>query len=176
MSGFALSAFTSMRRFFAALCVGAVAACTSLVDPDVSFDAETDFSRYSTYGWSTTGALQDLGPESLAQVRATIERMLADKGFTQAVDSDFPVGFPASQLAYTRPVRPRYTTRPSTEFADSDQDQAGESVLSLAINITATATRRSLWRGSTSAVSGGLATAGVAPRLAAKILGSFPPQ
>ena len=176
MSGFAPFLSTSMRRIVAVLCVCTATACASAAGPDISFDAATDFSRYRTYSWSTTGALQDLGAESLVEVRAAIEQMLADRGFRQAANSDFTVSFTASQLAYARPSRSRYTTRPSTAFAYSTPDQTGESVVTLAISITETATRRSLWRGSTSAVFDGAKAGDVAQRLVPRILVSFPPR
>ncbi len=176
MLGFAPSLPTLMCRLVAMLCVSLVAACANPAGSDISFNTETDFDRYRTYSWLTTGALQDLGADSVAAVRATIERTLADKGFRQAADSDFTVSFTASQLPYARPARPRYTTRPSTAFANPAQDQSGESVVTLAISITETATRRSLWRGSTSAVFASARAGEIAPKLVPKILASFPPQ
>lgn len=164
-----------MRRIVAVLCVSMAAACANIAGPDISLDAETDFTRYGTYGWLTTGALQDLGADSVAEVRATIDRTLAGKGFQQAADSEITVTFTASQLPYARPVRPRYTTRPSTAFTNPAEGQTGESVVTLAISITETATRRSLWRGSASTVFASAKAGEVAQRLVPKILASFPP-
>lgn len=158
------------------MCAGLLGACSGLVDPNVSYDPETDFSSYNTYAWAPTDPLQDLDATAAADVRAEIEGILAQKGFRPAEDADLTVSFTTSRLSYSRPVRARYETRPSAVFADRPPDETRQSIVSLSISFADGTTHRALWRGSTSSEMDALANRGVAVELVASILESFPPQ
>ena len=176
MSGSVIVQPRPVRRLLLVFSLTLLAGCSSFASPSVSYDPETNFGAYRTYDWTETGALQDLGSESLASVRGAIEDTLGRKGFALNREPDFTVSFTVSQLAYASPGRPAYGSQPSTSFFDAPPDRATESVVTLAITLSDAGTRRALWRGSTSGVLSGADPGAVASQLVPEILAAFPPE
>ncbi len=159
-----------------AVLVPLLAACSG-TGPAITFDRRTDFSSLNSYSWMVTGALQDLDNAGIAEVRTRVERELAAKGFQPvAGGADFIVSLSISQLAYVRPIAPRYAARPSTAFRDSPLEGTQEAVITVAVSMADGTTRRALWRGSLSRALGPAAPAEVAAGMVPGILAFFPPE
>ncbi|WP_380874519.1 hypothetical protein ACFB49_48490 [Sphingomonas sp. DBB INV C78] len=71
----------------------ALAACEST--PRINYDSDpaADFSQYRTYTWIFTGVPQGMNPLLFQRVKASIDRSLAARGYTQTAQADFAVAF-----------------------------------------------------------------------------------
>lgn len=71
----------------------ALSACATGPRVNVDYDATANFHLYRTYSWVDTPVPQGMNPLMFARVRASIDRSLAARGYTQAAPSDFTVAF-----------------------------------------------------------------------------------
>ncbi|HEY1143732.1 MAG TPA: DUF4136 domain-containing protein [Sphingomicrobium sp.] len=72
----------------------ALSACTYGPRVNVDYDATANFHQYRTYSWVDTPVPQGMNPLMFARVRASIDRSLAARGYTQAATSpDFSIAF-----------------------------------------------------------------------------------
>ena len=70
-----------------------LAACQTGPTINSDFDPAVNFAKYRTYSWIYTGAPQGMNPLTYERVKASIDRSLAARGYTQADPGDFAVAF-----------------------------------------------------------------------------------
>jgi hypothetical protein len=100
---------------------------------DFNFDPTVDFGKYRTYSWVPRPVPEGLDKADYEKVRASIDRVLAARGYRKAEAGDFAVAF--SAVPYQR-----------TEYSGSYRGGWASSA-SLSIDIYDTATRRPIWSG-----------------------------
>lgn len=82
-----------MRRFFLLASTLALASCATGPQISSDFDPAANFANYRTYSWVYTAAPQGMNPLTYERVRASIDRSLSARGYTQASPGDFAVAF-----------------------------------------------------------------------------------
>lgn len=75
--------------------MGAVFLASCATTPTVKVDADTsvDFSHFRTYSWAYATAPQGANPITVQKVKASMTAYLASRGYTQADQGDFALGF-----------------------------------------------------------------------------------
>jgi hypothetical protein len=71
----------------------AASACTYAPRVNVDYDATANFHAYRTYSWVDSPVPQGMNPLMFARVRASIDRSLTARGYTQSNTPDFSVAF-----------------------------------------------------------------------------------
>ncbi|RJF91113.1 DUF4136 domain-containing protein [Sphingomonas cavernae] len=70
-----------------------LSACASTPTINYDHDPTADFSKYRTYSWVFTGVPQGMNPLAFQRVKASIDRSLAARSYTQASPGDFAIAF-----------------------------------------------------------------------------------
>ncbi len=165
-------------------CLALLTACTTT--PKVSFDADpqADFSRYRTYSWAYDAAPQGSNPLLRQRVRASIDRYLASRGYTQARPGNFAVGFTLgarnrvtlTQLGTYGPYyRPWGGWGGWGGYGQIDVRNVTDG--SLVIDIYDTASKRPVWHGmATQEVSGDIVKQEKIDAAVSAVLAHFPPS
>ena len=81
-----------MRKliFLAAL---ALAGCETTPTINSDFDPSVNFAKYRTYSWVYSAPPTGMNPLNYERIRASIDRSLMSRGYTQADPGDFAVAF-----------------------------------------------------------------------------------
>ena len=81
-----------MRKWIilAALALGG---CETTPTINSDFDPSVNFSKYRTYSWVYQAPPQGMNPLIYERIRASIDRSLMARGYTQASPGDFAVAF-----------------------------------------------------------------------------------
>ncbi|AGH50303.1 MULTISPECIES: DUF4136 domain-containing protein [Sphingomonadales] len=81
------------KRWFGIAALLVATACAST--PRVNYDSDptADFSRYRSYSWVFSGVPQGMNPLLFERVKASIDRSLAARSFTQSANGDFAIAF-----------------------------------------------------------------------------------
>ena len=81
-----------MRKIFFATAL-LLAGCETTPTINSDFDPSVNFANYRTYSCIYTAPPQGMNPLTYERVRASIDRSLAARGYTQATPGDFAVAF-----------------------------------------------------------------------------------
>jgi hypothetical protein len=129
-----------------------VASCAINPRIDTDYDPTADFSQLRTYSWAFTSVPRGMSPLLYERTRASIDRSLAARSFTQASPGDFAIAFTVgardrvdvTDFGDFGPFFPRYHWQwRGAHRIDVRQFREG----TLAIDIYDVATRRPIWRG-----------------------------
>ncbi len=85
-----------LRRLFALMLLGALAACATGPDVRVDYDRAADFSRYRTFGWASPLGTDRAGYATLTtdRLKAAVEREMRARGYTYSPNApDLLVNF-----------------------------------------------------------------------------------
>lgn len=82
----------AMRSALLALAL-VTAGCATTADIDTDYDPAANFSGYRTYSWIVRDVPQGMNPLAFERVRASINRSLAPRSFTESAQGDFAIAF-----------------------------------------------------------------------------------
>ena len=164
-----------------------VAGCASNPTIRTDHDPSVNFSKYRSYSWIYSNVPQGMNPLMYQRVRASIDRSLAARGFTQASPGDFAVAFTlgARDRVEVRDFGPygtfypgwgaryRYGWAPTYRAIDIRNVTDG----TLAIDFYDTATKRPIWHGLASQqITSGNVDQAMIDRAVDATLARFPPS
>lgn len=69
------------------------AGCATTPDIKTDFDPAADFSRYRSYTWIYSQVPQGMNPLTFQRVKASIDRSLQSRSFTESANGDFAIAF-----------------------------------------------------------------------------------
>jgi hypothetical protein len=84
-----------LRRPFALMLFGALAACAVGPDVRVDYDRNADFARYRTFGWASPLGTDRSGYTTLTtdRIKVAVEREMTARGYVLAPNPDLLVNF-----------------------------------------------------------------------------------
>lgn len=175
------------RGLLAIVVAAALAGCESTPAITTDSDPQADFSGYRTYTWAFQNPPQNMSPLAYERTRASIDRELAARGFTQGDPGDFAVAFTLGRRdrvevtdfgPYGAYYYPGYRYRWGWGYpAYSNVDVRNVTDGTLVIDIYDVATRRPVWHGMASKTFGSTATIeqSVIDGAVTAVLNEFPP-
>ncbi|HEY5724204.1 MAG TPA: DUF4136 domain-containing protein [Allosphingosinicella sp.] len=126
------------------------------------FDPTVNFLKYRTYSWVSRPAPEGVSPADYERARASIDRVMAARGFSKAEPGDFAIALTA--VPFNR-----------AEFRGSYRG-GWASVPSISIDIYDMATRRPVWSGIGKKDLDARLTDSQLDKAIELILGRFPPS
>lgn len=173
-------------RFALAAAALMVAGCATTADVKTDFDPTADFSRYRTYSWVYTQVPQGMNSLMYERVKASIDRALQARSFTQSANGDMAVAFTLGardrvQVTDFGPYGPFYPGwgrgyRFGWAPAYRDVDVRNVTDGTLAVDIYDAGTKRPVWHGvATQEVSPGQVDQGQMDAAVDALIAKFPP-
>lgn len=170
------------RSFLIALTLASVAGCSSTPQIDTDYDPAANFSGYRSYSWAYSAAPAGMNPLVYERVRASIDRSLAARGFSQGSPGDFAVAFTIGardkvQVTDFGPYAPFYGAYRwgwGGGFHQVDVSQYTEGTL--AVDVYDVGTRKPVWHGTaTQNVTPGRVDQAQIDTAVDSVLAKFPP-
>lgn len=164
-----------------------IAACETTPTINSDFDPSVNFAKYRTYSWVYGTTPEGMNPLTYERVRASIDRSLAARGYTQANPGDFAVAFTLGRRDTVRVTDYgpyggfypgwgygyRWGWAPVYNQVDVRNVTEG----SLAIDFYDTATKRPIWHGTaTQEVTPGRVNQALIDQAVDGVIARFPPS
>ena len=164
-----------------------LAGCATTPNVGTDCDPTVNFAKYRTYSWVYTAPPQGMNPFLYDRVRASIDRVLAARGYTQASPGDFAVAFTlgrrdrvqvndfGSYGAYYPGWGRGYRYGWAPMYRDVEVRNVTDG--SLAIDFYDTGTKRPIWHGvGTQEVTPGQVDQATIDKVTSAVIARFPPQ